>query len=94
MDEVKSESRLSQAATLWQLIYGIGTTVIAVTGFLLLMRSDVNANQKDIQKHDKRFDAIDSKMDRFSEKSEENQREILDAINEVKLQMKDKLDRN
>lgn len=86
MTTQKVNETLKGAATIWQLIFGIASTVVSVTVFLLMMKSDVNASRKDIDRHERLIDKMNNDI-------QQGQREILDAINEVKLQLKDKQDR-
>lgn len=87
MTTQKVNETLKGAATIWQLIFGIGSTVVSVTVFLLMMKSDVSAARKDIDRHEKL-------IEKMSNDIQTGQREILDAINELRLQLKDKQDRN
>lgn len=86
MTTEKVNNALRGAATIWQLLFGIGSTVVSVTVFLLIMRVDLNAAKKDIERHERMIDRMNLDIIK-------GQREILDAINEVKLQLKDKQDR-
>lgn len=86
MTTQKVNETLKGAATIWQLLFGIGSTVVSVTVFLLMMKGDVNAAKKDIERHDKQ-------IERMTDEIQDGQRQILDAINELKLQLKDKQDR-
>jgi len=86
MTTQKVNETLKGAATIWQLLFGIGSTVITITVFLLMMKNDVSVARKDIDRHEK-------VIERMSNDIQEGQRQILDAINEVKLQLKDKQDR-
>ena len=87
MTTQKVNESLKGAATIWQLLFGIGSTVVTITVFLLMMKSDVSAARKDIDRHEK-------VIERMNEDIQRGQREILDAINDLKLQLKDKQDRN
>jgi len=87
MTTQKVNETLKGAATIWQLLFGIGSTVITITVFLLMMKNDVSAARKDIDRHEK-------VIERMNEDIQRGQREILDAINDLKLQLKDKQDRN
>ena len=86
MTTEKVNETLKGAATIWQLIFGLGSTVVVVTAFLLSMQGDVNAAKKDIERHDKQ-------IERMTDDIQDGQRKILDAINELKLQLKDKQDK-
>lgn len=87
MTTQKVNETLRGAATIWQLIFGIGSTVVSVTVFLLMMKSDVSAARKDIDRHEKL-------IERMGNDIQAGQKEILKELNEIKLQLKDKQDRN
>jgi len=87
MTTQKVNNTLKGAATIWQLLFSLGSTIVVVTVFVLSIRGDVNAAKKDIERHEKL-------IERMSNDIQTGQREILDAINDLKLQLKDKQDRN
>ena len=93
MTTTKINSTLQQAATIWQLLFGIGSVLVTVTVFMLSLRADVNANKKDISRQDETIKAVIISRQRDADKSELNQMKILEAINEIRLQLKDKTDR-
>lgn len=85
--------KLKEAATVWQLIFGIGSTIVFATAFVFSVKSDVSSNSKDILRSEKSIQIIEEKQLRFEEKTEVRQKEILDKLNDIQLQIKDKQDR-
>ena len=86
MTTEKVNNTLKGAATIWQLLFSLGSTIVVVTVFVLSIRGDVNAAKKDIERHEKL-------IERMSTDIKDGQEKILNAINEVKLELKDKQDR-
>ena len=93
MTTPKIDDKLKQSATLWQLIFGIGSTLVTVVAFILFMKADVSAAIKDNERQDKMLEMLEQKMTKQSDKSDLNQKEILDKLNKIELQIKDKQDR-
>lgn len=93
MTTPKIDDKLKQSATLWQLIFGIGSTLVTVVAFILFMKADVSAAIKDNERQDKMLEMIEQKMTKQSDKSDLNQKEILEKLNKIELQIKDKQDR-
>lgn len=89
----KIDDKLKQSATLWQLIFGIGSTLVTVVAFILFMKADVSAAIKDNERQDKMLEMLEQKMTKQSDKSDLNQKEILEKLNKIELQIKDKQDR-
>lgn len=86
MTTQKVNETLKGAATVWQLLFSLGSVLVTVTVFVLSIRSDVSAARKDIDRHE-------TSINKINDEYIKGQREILDAINELKLQLKDKQDR-
>jgi hypothetical protein len=93
MTTPKIDDKLKQSATLWQLIFGIGSTLVTVVAFILFMKADVSAAIKDNERQDKMLEMLEQKMTKQSDKSDLNQKEILEKLNKIELQIKDKQDR-
>ena len=93
MTTPKIDDKLKQSATLWQLIFGIGSTLVTVVAFILFMKADVRAAIKDNERQDKMLEMLEQKMTKQSDKSDLNQKEILEKLNKIELQIKDKQDR-
>lgn len=93
MTTPKIDDKLKQSATLWQLIFGIGSTLVTVVAFILFMKADVSAALKDNERQDKMLEMLEQKMTKQSDKSDLNQKEILEKLNKIELQIKDKQDR-
>ena len=90
MTTPKIDDKLKQSATLWQLIFGIGSTLVTVVAFILFMKADVSAAIKDNERQDKMLEMLEQKMTKQADKSDLNQKEILEKLNKIELQIKDK----
>lgn len=93
MTQVRVNEQLRNGATIWQLILGIVSTVVVVAGFVFSIRADVNLVSKDVGRHDKEIDFIRAEFRRFDDKYEAGQKEILNAIHELKLNIQNKIDK-
>ncbi len=93
MTTPKADERLKQGATLWQLIYGIVATIVIVTAFILSIRADVASAIKENVRQDQTLEKLLEKQQRLEERTDTRQREILDKLNDIQLQLKDKQDR-
>jgi uncharacterized membrane protein YciS (DUF1049 family) len=91
--ESDGEKFIGKLSSLVKIVYTVGTAVIGIIVWLMVMRSDVNANTKANTDQDKQLIKIDSKMDIQSDKAEKNQREIIQSINELKVLMERKQDK-
>ena len=80
-------------ATVWQLVVSISTTVIAILIYILSIRYDVNANSKKIETNVQEIKEVKSDFKQHTDKEDVRLRQILDAINDLKLSLKDKADR-
>ena len=85
---------LKTALTIWRLLFALGSAVVLITGFVFGMRADINSMNRDNVRQDQAMEDIRNKDERYFSRVEATQQKILDAINDLKLQLKDKQDRN
>lgn len=93
MPENNKIMTLKQGATVWQLILGLLSTTVVITAFILSIHSDVTAATKDNVRQDKAIDAINDTQKEYAKSAEIRQREIIEKLTEIQLQLKDKADR-
>lgn len=89
----QASDKLKGVATVWQLVVSISTTVIAILIYILSIRYDVNANSKKIETNVQEIKEVKSDFKQFTDKEDVRLQQILDAINDLKLSLKDKADR-
>ena len=80
--ESEGEKFLSKLSSLVKIVYTVGTAVVGIIVWLMIMRSDVNANSKEIDKQGKDIEKVTDKFDT-----------ILEKLNEIKIQLEKKEDR-
>ncbi len=80
--ESEGEKFLSKLTSLVKIVYTVGTAVVGIIVWLMIMRSDVNANSKEIDKQGKDIEKVTDKFDT-----------ILEKLNEIKIQLEKKEDR-
>lgn len=73
---------LSKLSSLVRIVYTVGTAVVGIIVWLMIMRSDVNANTKEIDKHAKAIEKVTDKFDT-----------IIEKLNQIKVQLEQKEDR-
>lgn len=74
--ESEGEKFLSKLTSLVKIVYTVGTAVVGIIVWLMIMRSDVNANSKEIDKQVKDIEKVTDKFDT-----------ILEKLNEIKIQL-------
>ncbi len=77
--ESESKEIISKVASLVKVVYSVGTAVIGLVVWLMVMRSDVNANTK-----------TNDRQDRTIEKNAERFEAIIDKLNEIKVELEKK----
>lgn len=77
--ESESKEIISKVASLVKVVYSVGTAVIGLVVWLMVMRSDVNANTK-----------TNDRQDRAIEKNAERFEAIIDKLNEIKVELEKK----
>lgn len=80
--ESEGEKFISKLSSLVKIVYTVGTAVVGIIVWLMIMRSDVNANSKEIDKQGKDIEKVTDKFDT-----------ILEKLNEIKIQLEKKEDR-
>lgn len=93
MTTEKANSNLQKTATVWQLIFSLGSVFLIVCAFILTMRADINATIKDNQRQDKLMEEMKKENEKQGDKSDLNQKEILDKLSRIELQVSNKQDR-
>lgn len=85
--------KLKGAATLWQLIFSVVSVIVVVLAFAFSLRADVNSALKETSRNADDIIEVKDELHKHEEKVDVIQRQILDAINDLKLSLKDKADR-
>ena len=80
--EADGKEFLGKLSSLVKIVYTVGTAVVGIIVWLMIMRSDVNANSKEINKQGKDIEKVTDKFDT-----------ILEKLNEIKIQLEKKEDR-
>lgn len=85
--------KLRGAATLWQLIFSVVSVIVVVLAFAFSLRADVNSALRETTRNATDIIEVKDELHKHEEKVDVIQRQILDAINDLKLSLKDKADR-
>lgn len=85
--------KLKGAATLWQLIFSVVSVIVVVLAFAFSLRADVNSAVRETTRNATDIIEVKDELHKHEEKVDVIQRQILDAINDLKLSLKDKADR-
>jgi len=85
--------KLKGAATLWQLIFSLVSVIVVVLAFAFSLRADVNSALRETTRNATDIIDVKDELHKHEEKVDVIQRQILDAINDLKLSLKDKADR-
>lgn len=85
--------KLKGAATLWQLIFSVVSVIVVVLAFAFSLRADVNSALRETTRNASDIIEVKDELHKHEEKVDVIQRQILDAINDLKLSLKDKADR-
>jgi|JRYE01.1.fsa_nt_gb hypothetical protein len=85
--------KLKGAATLWQLIFSVVSVIVVVLAFAFSLRADVNSALRETTRNATDIIEVKDELHKHEEKVDVIQRQILDAINDLKLSLKDKADR-
>jgi len=85
--------KLKGAATLWQLIFSVVSVIVVVLAFAFSLRADVNSALRETTRNASDIIEVKAELHKHEEKVDVIQRQILDAINDLKLSLKDKADR-
>ena len=85
--------KLKGAATLWQLIFSVVSVIVVVLAFAFSLRADVNSALRETTLNASDIIEVKAELYKHEEKVDVIQRQILDAINDLKLSLKDKADR-
>lgn len=85
--------KLKGAATLWQLIFSVVSVIVVVLAFAFSIRADVNSALRETTRNATDIIEVKDELHKHEEKVDVIQRQILDAINDLKLSLKDKADR-
>ena len=91
--ETSINTTLQKAATIWQLLFGIGSVLVTVTVFVLSLRADINTNKAKIDQQKEAINAINTSREKIADKSELNQKEILEKLGKIELEMSNKQNR-
>ena len=87
------DDTLKKVATIWQLAVGVlGTTVLCMA-FIFAVKEKTNNNERDNVRQDKDIEVIRADAKESAKVTQENQKKILDELTEIKLTLKDKMDR-
>ena len=87
------DDKLKGAATLWQLIFSVVSVIVVVLAFAFSLRADVNSALRETTRNATDIIEVKDELHKHEEKVDVIQRQILDAINDLKLSLKDKADR-
>ena len=87
------DDKLKGAATLWQLIFSVVSVIVVVLAFAFSLRADVNSALRETTRNATDIIEVKDEVHKHEEKVDVIQRQILDAINDLKLSLKDKADR-
>lgn len=93
MTQKDMNSKLQGTATFYHLIMSALGTVVFVTFFIVMMKAEISANRKDIDGQQKALEKMGTDIKEQNSESKKNQLEIIQTLNEIKLQLKDKQDR-
>lgn len=85
--------KLKGSATLWQLIFSVVSVIVVVLAFAFSIRADVNSALRETTRNATDIIEVKDELHKHEEKVDVIQRQILDAINDLKLSLKDKADR-
>ena len=85
--------KLQGAATLWQLIFSVVSVIVVVLAFAFSLRADVNSALRETTRNATDIIEVKDEVHKHEEEVDVIQRQILDAINDLKLSLKDKADR-
>lgn len=85
--------KLKGAATLWQLIFSVVSVIVVVLAFAFSLRADVNSALRETTRNATDIIEVKDELHKHEEKVDVIQRQILDAINDLKLSLKDKADK-
>jgi sensor domain CHASE-containing protein len=85
--------KLKEAATLWQLIFSVVSVIVVVLAFAFSLRADVNSALRETTRNATDIIEVKDELHKHEEKVDVIQRQILDAINDLKLSLKDKADK-
>lgn len=85
--------KLKGSATLWQLIFSVVSVIVVVLAFAFSLRADVNSALRETTRNATDIIEVKDELHKYEEKVDVIQRQILDAINDLKLSLKDKADR-
>ena len=85
--------KLKGSATLWQLIFSVVSVIVVVLAFAFSLRADVNSALRETTRNATDIIEVKDELHKNEEKVDAIQRQILDAINDLKLSLKDKADR-
>ena len=85
--------KLKGAATLWQLIFSVVSVIVVVLAFAFSLRADVNSALRETTRNATDIIEVKDEVHKHEEEVDVIQRQILDAINDLKLSLKDKADR-
>ena len=85
--------KLKGSATLWQLIFSVVSVIVVVLAFAFSLRADVNSALRETTRNATDIIEVKDELLKHEEKVDVIQRQILDAINDLKLSLKDKADR-
>ena len=86
-------NKLKSAATVWQLIFGLVSSILLCAAFIFGIKAEGQFNANENIRQDRDIQEIRSSDKEFFKQSQENQMRILDAINELKVKLVDKADR-
>lgn len=73
---------LSKISSLVKIIYTVSAAIVGIVVWLMVLRSDVNANTKSTSENKKAIEKVNDKFDT-----------ILEKLNEIKIQLEKKEDR-
>jgi len=93
MTTQKINDKLKGSATLWQLIFSVVSVIVVVLTFAFSLRADVNSALRETTRNATDIIEVKDELHKHEEKVDVIQRQILDAINDLKLSLKDKADR-
>lgn len=85
--------KLKGSATLWQLIFSVVSVIVVVLAFAFSLRADVNSALRETTRNATDIIEVKDELHKHEEKVDVIQRQILDAINDLKLSLKDKADK-
>ena len=85
--------KLKGGATLWQLIFSVVSVIVVVLAFAFSLRADVNSALRETTRNATDIIEVKDEVHKHEEEVDVIQRQILDAINDLKLSLKDKADR-